>query len=74
MKCRGDRCPSYYVDYFYPICLETTHRINMDAECNLLENISKIRDELVRKCRLFEEVFEIDWTNSLDDEIDKMED
>lgn len=72
MKCRGKSCSSYYQDYFYPVCAETTYRINTDAECNLLDNIAKLRDELVRKCMLFEEVFEIDVSDSLSDEVEKI--
>jgi len=37
-----------------------------------LKNIQETRDELIRKCRLFEEVFEIDCSNSLDEVIDGM--
>ena len=73
MKCRGDKCSSYSEYYFYPICLETNLRINTGAECNLLANIAEVRDELIRKCRLFEEVFEIDVSDSLDDEVEKIE-
>ena len=69
MKCRGETCGSYNTDFFYPICLETTYRIDVSSECNLLENIKKSRDELIRKCRLFEDIFEIDvedWNDSID--------
>lgn len=69
MKCKGSQCSSFITDYFYPVCSETTYRINTDAECKLLKNIQEVRDELVRKCRLFEEVFEIDvedWSGSID--------
>lgn len=70
MKCRGNLCTSYDNDTnFYPICQETNIRTTTDVECKLLENIADIRDELIRKCRLFEEVFEIDvedWGETID--------
>jgi len=69
MICIGEKCSSYNTDYFYPTCLETNCRINKGAKCNLLENIKKSRDELIRKCRLFEDIFEIDvedWNDSID--------
>jgi len=69
MKCIGETCGSYNTDFFYPICLETTYRIDVSSECNLLENIKKSRDELIRKCKLFEEVFEndvADWSELID--------
>jgi len=72
MKCRRNDCSSYSQRniHVYPICQETKLAINTyDYECNLLENIAKVRDDLIRKCRLFEEVFEIDvedWSESID--------
>jgi len=69
MKCIGKICISFNTDYFYPICQETTYRTNVNCECELLKNIQEVRDELIRKCRLFEEVFEIDvedWSESID--------
>jgi len=68
MKCRSKNCSSYLDNFFYPICYETTYRINTDAECNLLKNIQETRDELIRKCRLFEDIFETeeDWSELID--------
>jgi len=73
MKCRGNECTSYSEDYFYPICQETNIRTTIDVECKLFKNIAEIRDELIRKCRLFEEVFEIDVSDNLDTEVEKIE-
>ena len=69
MKCRGNLCSSYLDNFFYPVCYETERRINTEADCDLLKNIQEVRDELIRKCRLFEEVFEIDvedWGDPID--------
>lgn len=72
MKCRGKKCPRYY-EGDYNWCYELNVYMYTDAECDLLGDIAKVRDELVRKCRLFEEVFEIDCGSSLDDELEKIE-
>jgi len=69
MKCIGETCGSYFTDFFYPICLETTYRIDVNSECKLLDNIKKSRDDLIRKCKLFEEIFETDmedWSELID--------
>lgn len=73
MKCRGIKCNKFFNGNDYKWCYELNTYLSQDGECNLLENIQKTRDDLIRRCRLFEEVFEIDCSDSLDNEIEKME-
>jgi len=67
IKCRGHKCKSFSQSEERTVCKELTCYIGMDNQCNLLKRIQEIRDDLVRKCRLFEDTFGVDCSDSLDD-------
>lgn len=73
MKCRGKKCNSFQDYDGLGWCFELKCYLLEEKECKLLENISEVRDALIRKCRLFEEVFEIDCSGNLIDEVEKIE-
>ena len=73
MKCIGETCGSYNTDYFYPTCLETNCRINKGAKCKLLEKVKEVRDDLIRRCTLFEELLDMGCNESFDKLIDRID-
>jgi len=69
MKCISKKCSGYCTDYLYPICSETTYKLNINADCKLLEKIQEVRDDLLRRCALFEKILDISG-ESLDELIE----
>ena len=72
MKCIGKKCNGYCTDYLYPICseittLNLTYKLNINTECKLLEKIQEVRDDLIRRCKLFENILEIEGEDGWDD-------
>lgn len=74
MKCIGNKCSGYIDKIGYSWCKEMELRTRIDGECELLKKINEVRDDLIRKCGLFEEILYMDCDESLDDVIDKMGD
>jgi len=76
MKCVGKECPRFFEGDGYRWCQELQKHSWINEECMLLKNIQEVRDDLIRKCRLFEELLDatdeddlrdvIDWSNELD--------
>jgi len=61
MKCIGRKCSGYSEKYLYPTCSEittpeVTYRIGINTECKLPEKIREVRDDLLRRSELLEEI------------------
>lgn len=73
MKCRGDKCSSFWDSDHRTWCDELNTYVFKGSECCLPKNIRDTRDELLRKCELLEELLD-NIDEKLGDLIDKMED
>jgi len=73
MKCIGEKCKGYFESDGHTWCLEVDLPVWKDDECKLPDKIKEVRDDLLRRCSLFEDILDAECGESLDDEIDKMD-
>jgi len=73
MKCIGEKCKRFFESDGHTWCLELDVRMFGDySECELPNKIKEVRDDLLRKCELLEDILET-GNDGLDELIDKME-
>ena len=62
MKCIGNKCERFSNGngIGHGWCKELKIRTEIDKECELLKRIQEIRDNLINKCVLFEDILNID--------------
>jgi len=74
MKCIGCKCDKFSNGHNHGCgwCNELELGIEVDNECELPNKIKEVREDLLRKCELLEDILET-GNCSLDELIDKIE-
>lgn len=69
MKCVGEKCLSFWKSDGRSWCFELNIYLSENDNCKLPERIQEIKNDLLRRCMLFEELLEIDSNDKLEEMI-----